>query len=118
MRIAIVGSRNFSDYHTARINLLSLINPDDIIISGGARGADNIAEQFAKEFGNEIIIHKPDWNKHGNSAGMIRNSKIVEDCDYVIAFWDMKSNGTKDTIRKARNSNKQVITIDVSLALE
>ncbi len=114
MKVAVVGSRNFTDYQIGRSILLEIIQPEDIIISGGAKGADTIAEHFAKEFENEIIIHKPDWDKYGKSAGMIRNGQIIEDCDYVVAFWDGKSRGTADTIRKANNSNKQVIQIDIS----
>lgn len=114
MKIAIVGSRNFTNYEFAKRFLLEFIQQEDVIISGGAKGADTIAEQFADELGNEKIIYKPDWDKYGKSAGMIRNGKIVEDCDYVIAFWDNKSRGTADTIRKAQNLNKQVIKIDVA----
>ncbi len=72
--------------------------PDITIISGGAQGADTLAEQFAKEFHLENKIFKADWNKYGKAAGPIRNEEMVKSSEFVIAFWDYKSKGTKSTI--------------------
>lgn len=113
MKVAIVGSRTYNNYDQAFSVLEHMIEPDDVIISGGAHGADAIAKDYALEKGYAYVEYKADWDKYGKSAGMIRNGKIVEECDYVIAFWDGKSSGTKDTIQKARNNNKEAIIIDV-----
>ena len=69
-----------------------------MLITGGAIGIDQIAEQWALENGIPTIIHIPDWNKYGKSAGIIRNKLIADDCDQCLAFWDGKSKGTKNTI--------------------
>lgn len=44
----------------------------------------------------------------GRGAGVMRNRQIVESSDYVIAFWDVKSRGTKSSIDYARKQNKMV----------
>lgn len=109
MKVAVIGSRNFSNY-----NLLKAIL-DEIfitqIVSGGAKGADTLAERYAKENKIPTKIFLPDWNKHGVSAGFIRNTDIINDADYVVAFWDNKSNGTRDSINKAKIANKEIIII-------
>ena len=52
-RIAVIGSRSFNDYDLLRDTIISKFNPSDIleVVSGGARGADKLGEQFAQEFG-------------------------------------------------------------------
>jgi hypothetical protein len=104
MKVAVVGSRNFTDYDLMKKVLDNI--KIDIIISGGALGADYLAEQYAKENNLEMIIHKPNWHKHGKAAGYIRNVDIVNDAEMVIAFWDGKSRGTHHTINITRKSGK------------
>jgi hypothetical protein len=100
MRMAIVGSRNWKDQGAIR-KFLADLPSDTIIISGGAAGVDTMAEHFATERGLATEILKPDWNKNGKSAGILRNYDIVAKSEYVVAFWDGKSNGTKHTIDTA-----------------
>ena len=69
-------------------------------------GQSPIAETAATAHGLTVIIHHPDWETHGRKAGPLRNSKIVEDSDKVVAFWDGHSRGTQDTINKARRAGK------------
>ena len=109
MKIAIVGSRTFEDY-----DLLKRSIPlDDVtaVISGGAKGADTLAERFAEEHGLEMVVFKPDYKTHGKAAPFIRNGDIVETADVVYAFWDGRSTGTLDSINKARTLNKSVIIV-------
>ena len=72
------------------------------IISGGARGADSLAERYAKENNIEFVCFPADWKTHGKVAGFIRNKDIVKASDRVIAFYDGKSSGTKDTLAAAK----------------
>lgn len=80
----------------------------ELIVSGGAIGADKLAEEFSEEFDIPKKIFKPEWEKYGKSAGFIRNKKIVEASDIIFAFWDGISKGTKSTINLARESDKLV----------
>lgn len=61
MKVAIVGSRNFNNYDLLKQTIEKLDFSVTQIISGGAKGADSLAEQWAKEFNIPIIIHKPEW---------------------------------------------------------
>jgi hypothetical protein len=54
-----------------------------------------------------------DWDKHGKAAGFIRNQEIVDNCDFVVAFWDGASRGTKDTIDRARKAKISTLIIYV-----
>ncbi len=98
--LAIVGSRSFGDYGKMREFILKRYNPSMIgrIISGGAKGADTLAEQFAREFGIPTTVIRADWDKYGKSAGFRRNEDIIRQCDRCIAFWDGESRGTKHDI--------------------
>lgn len=112
IKLAIVGSRSFIDYellkkHVDATNIAA-------IVSGGARGADTLAEQFADEHNLQMIVYKPDYATHGRAAPFIRNSAIIEASDAVIAFWDGKSTGTLDSIKKARKMGKPVTVIEYS----
>jgi hypothetical protein len=97
MKVAIIGSRDFNNYELVKKTMEEYENVD-MIVSGGAKGADTLGEQWAKENNKETLIFKPDWEKYGRSAGMIRNKDIVKNSDLVIAFWDGKSKGTKNSI--------------------
>ena len=92
-RLAIVGSRGCPP-----INIASFLPfVPDTIISGGASGADTYAKEYAVKNGIPIIEFLPDYKKYGRSAPIIRNRQIVENCDFVLAFWDGTSRGTKFT---------------------
>lgn len=106
MKVAIIGSRDFNDYGKLK-EVLNFFKPTKII-SGGAKGADLLGEKYANENGIEKIIHYPDWDKHGRGAGFVRNQLIIDDCDVVIAFWDKKSKGTRDSITKAHKASKSI----------
>ena len=121
MRIAIVGSRTFTDYDKFHDLLMKALCEFKVniatgavtFISGGAIGVDSMAEQFCKQYSWPCKVIKPDWNRYGKSAGFIRNTEIVEDADLVLAFWDGESRGTLDSIRKATLNKKPVYIVGV-----
>lgn len=83
------------------------------VISGGAKGADAYAEEYAKYEGVDIEVYKPDWDKHGNSAGYLRNAILVEKADMVIAYWDGESKGTAHSIELAIRQRKPLAIIRI-----
>ncbi len=114
MNIAVIGSRTLVDYNLVEETLLASVNPEeDTIISGGATGADQLGEHFANEYHIKKIVHKPDYKQYGKAAPFIRNQLIIDDADYVIAFWDGKSKGTADTILKAQKKGIDVLHIQI-----
>jgi uncharacterized phage-like protein YoqJ len=116
MRVAIVGSRNWSSNDTGviRQRVLDLVadhinkENDLTIISGGAQGVDTIAVNAADSMGAFTKVYKADWKKYGKSAGFVRNRQIVEQAQKVIAFWDGQSKGTKHTIELALKHHKDL----------
>jgi len=118
MRIGVVGSRTFEDklliletIHLFEVAYETLFDEKIEIVSGGAKGADLLAEKVALVSNIPITVFKPDWDKHGKAAGFIRNQQIVDNSNMIIAFWDGKSNGTKDTIDKARKAKKPTLIV-------
>lgn len=107
MRVAIVGSRSWTDY-AAVLAVVRTFPAGTVIVSGGAKGADSCAEAAAQACSLAAVVHFPDWAKHGKRAGFVRNAEIVDDCDRVVAFWDGASRGTKHTIDLARKAGKLV----------
>jgi predicted Rossmann fold nucleotide-binding protein DprA/Smf involved in DNA uptake len=115
MNPAIVGSRGFTDSKVIRDAILDFqrTHYSDrplTIVSGGARGADSLGAFWARELSIPTIIHLPDWDRFGKSAGYRRNELIVRDADYVLAFFapGPRSNGTQHTVDIARAAGKTV----------
>ena len=120
MNLAIVGSRNFTNYNlflkllNEKLDFIKLNICDvRLIVSGGAPGVDSMAERFAKDNDIDLKVFKADWNKYGKSAGPIRNSEIVDTCTVMIAFVALDSVGTYDSINKARTKKIPVYEIDI-----
>ena len=86
-----------------------------MIVSGGAFGADKLAERYAKEKEIETLIFLPDWKKYGKTAGFVRNTHIINNADLVVAFWDEQSKGCEDSLKKAEKLNKKVLIITFNI---
>lgn len=86
MRVLVCGGRNFHDKGLV-FAVLDKFKPD-WIISGGARGADSLAEQWARERNVGLSIYPAQWHVHGSAAGPIRNQEMLDlgEPDLVLAF--------------------------------
>jgi hypothetical protein len=104
MKLAVVGGQDFEDYKMM-YDILDVIE-FSVLVSSGAKGADYLSEVYADHHKIPKEILYPDYAQYGRSAAFKRNSLIVEAADKVLAFWDHKSNGTGDTISKARKAGK------------
>jgi predicted Rossmann fold nucleotide-binding protein DprA/Smf involved in DNA uptake len=109
MRLAVVGSRDFSNKRLMDDELRKFM-PIANVISGGARGADRLAEQWARHNGIEPVVFYPDHKKYRHPYHH-RNRLIAEACDHLVAFWNGHSTGTKYTIDYARRIGKPVTVI-------
>lgn len=108
----VVGSRTFDDAESLNMELDALLgsHTDVTIVSGGARGADSFAEDYAKKHGFELKIFKPDWNKYGRAAGPKRNEEMQKYISQFtnricVAFWDGESRGTASNFNLAKKYN-------------
>ena len=106
MRYIIAGGRDFDNIYI----MAQALDPfeEDIteVVSGTARGADSIGEQWAR--GRDIPIKRfePNWEQYGKSAGFIRNSEMGAYADAAICFWNGKSAGTKHMIQTMKFQHK------------
>lgn len=113
MKLAIVGCRHYNDYHRFCSELAAYDMKNVEIVSGGCTGVDKLAEKYAHEKRIPVTIFHANWNKFGRRAGPIRNKKLVEYSDAVIAFWDGKSTGTKNTINIAKKEGKPIVIVSI-----
>ena len=109
MKLAIIGSRNLS------VDIESYM-PSGIseIVSGGARGIDACAAEYATKKGLKLTEFFPEYSRYGRAAPIKRNELIAEYADEAIAFWDGKSKGTKNTIGLFERLGKRVNVIIVT----
>jgi predicted Rossmann fold nucleotide-binding protein DprA/Smf involved in DNA uptake len=82
----------------------------DLIVTGGARGADQLAMAYAKANGIPTKVFYPDYENLGaKRAPLARNVLICAEADIMIAFWDGQSSGTSHAINAMRIQGKEVI---------
>lgn len=108
MRVAIVGSRNYPALeHVQRF--VETLPQETVVISGGAAGVDQAAENAARGRGMAVEVNRPEYGKYmAKQAPLIRNTEIARQCDEMVVFWDGSSRGSLDAVRKARRAGKRV----------
>lgn len=109
INVIIAGSRGFEDFETlVRVCDESLKRYSNItVICGGATGADQLGEKYARCRGFHLVKFLPDWEQFGKKAGFFRNLQMAEASNMLIAFWDGQTKGTKMMIQLAKQ--KQLI---------
>jgi hypothetical protein len=96
-KLIVAGSRSFNDYQLLKTKLdFYLSNLQHVeIVSGTARGADQLGERYAREKGFSIKRFPADWSL-GKVAGYLRNKEMAEYANGLVAFWDGKSRGDEN----------------------
>lgn len=122
----IAGSRGFCDYELLKNKMDEIFSryPSDkkkVIVSGGAKGADSLAERYAKEKGYELVVMKADWDKYGKSAGYRRNEQMhlyIKDHTegllshrMCVCFWDGQSKGTQHNFALAKKYHTNLVIV-------
>ena len=110
-RVIVAGSRDFKDYQLLEKTLdyfLQNINEPIHILCGMANGADALGLLYAHWHDCELEKYPAKWDIHGKRAGFIRNEEMAQNADALVAFWDGKSHGTKDMIKRAREHGLHV----------
>ncbi len=107
MKLAIIGSRNLT-----QIVIDDYIGPSVTeIVSGGARGVDTLAREYANRTGKILTEFLPRYERYGRAAPLKRNEEIADYADELLAFWDGSSRGTAYTIRLFEKLNKKTTII-------
>lgn len=107
MKLIIAGSRNFCNINLFLEVMMKTNLPIKKLITGGcASGPDSWAESWSRVRDVGFVKFIPDWNTHGKSAGPIRNMEMAKYGDYLYAFWDGNSKGTKNMIDCMNKLNK------------
>lgn len=116
----MTGSRDFTNVEVIRQALTDEYsrakNPDQdglIIIHGGARGADSIADRLATDSPIATVVRVPaDWEHRPRwQAGPIRNQHMLELLpDVVLAFFKTGAGnrGTQNCVNQARERGIEV----------
>jgi len=104
MKVIIAGSRTLyptldeiSDYLIEADFRLNLTE----VICGMAKGVDLQGKLWAERAKIPVAKFPANWNKHGRSAGAIRNKMMAEDADALLLIWDGKSRGSKNMLDNA-----------------
>lgn len=103
MRVVVCGSRTWTDRKSVRDRMVEL-PPGTEVITGAARGADTLADNYASELGLNRVIFPINWTGQGKAAGALRDRRMLDlGPDLVIAFRaDGESRGTDDMIEECR----------------
>lgn len=116
MKLLICGSRKIarmSFLHDC-LNVFPHTSIVGTIISGGAKGVDKLAIDYAKEHGIKPVEVEADWYPNGlyNPGAGYKRNRIMLDLlnqdDMVLALWDGKSSGTKDMIDISKKKGLEV----------
>lgn len=105
MRTIIAGSRSCNNYQELLKAIASLPWKPTVVLSGTARGVDQLGEKWAFENGVPLEKYPADWDQYGKSAGYKRNTLMAKNADALLALWDEESKGTKHMIRLAKKFN-------------
>lgn len=116
MRLLVCGDRNWTDRNLILKTIKSISYGDiELLVHGGARGADRLAGSCARELGITTKSVRADWSRYGRAAGPIRNQKMLGDHKptVALAFHDdiENSKGTADMVRRLRKANIPVKVI-------
>lgn len=105
MKVAVIGSRGL------QVDRLEDYLPAGVteIVSGGARGIDACARDYALLHGLKLTEFLPEYGKYGRAAPLRRNIAIIEYADLVLAFWDGSSRGTKFVIDSCKKRDIPVV---------
>lgn len=103
MKVIIAGGRDYDEFkvlYTA-MNKFLILHPITEVVYGGAQGADAFGACWAADQHIPVKLFPADWKTLGKAAGPIRNHDMAKYADWLVAFWDGRSRGTKNMIDNA-----------------
>jgi predicted Rossmann fold nucleotide-binding protein DprA/Smf involved in DNA uptake len=115
MKVAIVGSREYDNYPEFKQYLDAFRSriQIDMIVSGGAKGVDTMAYNYAVEKGITFVCRPPIPEDGFPRAYFRRNLRIVEQAECILAFPKGKSTGTRHSISLANKLKKELYVVEL-----
>ena len=128
LRILVCGSRTWgrptddspealsvAEEQVALLNktLRECVKADDVVIHGGAAGADYLAGKWARTMNVSCWAFPAQWRLHGKRAGFLRNQRMLDEGEpiLVIAFFATPdSKGTKMMCEIAEKAGVKVVS--------
>ncbi len=108
-KVIITGDHDFKDYDYMSEKLNELLWCSDIfkeqdikIISGTEEGTETLAIRYTDEHDLTKILFPVNRKEFSRMAVMLRNRDMLTIATHLIAFWDGKSDETKQIIELAR----------------
>lgn len=112
MIVGVIGSRHSGSL--TEDNIIGYIPSNcSHIVSGGSSGVDSLAARAAVKLGLALTEILPDYEHYGRSAPIKRNVEIIKKSDMLLAFWDMKSPGTRFVIAECLKQKKYIKVITI-----
>ena len=117
-RTVIAGSRSVDEYDRIVNAIESAPFEIATVISGGANGVDTLGEQWANENGIPVRQYLPEeFEERASDRGMpsplVRNEKMAEVGEALLAIWDGESRGTKHMVSCAEREGIPVHLVRV-----
>lgn len=115
MKILVCGGREFTERHVVFkfLNDFRDFNGEvTTVVTGGAKGADDLAEQWAHWNEINVKVYPAKWKQFPKAAGPIRNREMLmdnPDIAYVIAF--PGGRGTNNMIEQAKAGKFKVVEV-------
>lgn len=117
MKLLVSGSRECSNWEfvKARLDELTFKKKITAVIHGGAAGVDELAGTWARNNNISEEAYLADWEKHGKSAGPIRNQQMLDEAKptVAVAFPSRDSKGTVHMIKILEKAGVPTIVHDV-----
>ena len=111
MKLLIAGSRSITSFDLAP----HVPEGVELVITGGAKGVDTLAEEFARERGIPAVTVKPCYERYGRAAPILRDEEMVDMADAVLVIWDGVSRGSRHTAEYAKRKGKPVTVVLVEV---
>ncbi len=112
----VAGGRDVTSYDLVATVIAASEFEITEVVSGCARGADRLGEQWARLHQVPVQRFPADWNRYGRSAGVLRNQTMASYADALIAI-STGGPGTANMILEAKRRGLKVHVFNVPRAI-
>jgi hypothetical protein len=113
MIVIVTGGRNFMQrsFLYESLDKIHKNNKIDLVINGGASGADSLSTEWAIERGVDFKIIPAEWGKYGKSAGPKRNRLMLARYPEATVVAFEGGSGTNGCVEMAKSKQMNIIDL-------